>query len=140
MASKPYFSKDQEDSIIAVFIQQIVADGGSFDDNYDRALREYIQASKNDYENNILWSVLDGEYLCTVKGDEVAFKPSPPSKSDVDDIAKFAEEAANGDKAKIPTRGQIEQSILMQRAHKLSHALNMVYLKGKILKLKIHAQ
>lgn len=138
--TKPYFGKEVEDAIVAVVNSELSQSNKSVDQT---ALRRYIQAGKNTYENAILSGVADGQYLASVVKDEIAFKPKPPTESEIDavlDVAKRNDDAARatGRQAPgVPTVAQIELVRKNARAAKLSHAINMVALNGRSPKLGV---
>jgi hypothetical protein len=108
----------------------------------ESAIRRYIQSGKNTYENAILSGVAEGIYLATVQDTEIAYKVTPPSEKEVDEIIDMAKVSAASGKANlgIPTEGQVVAAIKNARAAKLSHALNMITMWKNRAKLGVAAE
>ena len=82
---KPWFTKEQVEQIISVFKSELAKEDKTLSDAQVEELKVYVQAGKHPHENAVLSKVLDGEYVCTVKENRVAYKVSDDELADVAD-------------------------------------------------------
>lgn len=140
--TKPYFGKDVEDRIVTVVQTELAKDNKTVD---EAAIRRHVQARKNTYENAILQAVADGYYVASVIKDEIAYKVNPPSEKEIADVIERASQQDNALRSAgkpspgVPTPKQVELAITNARAGRLSHAINMIALHGRSLKLGVEA-
>jgi hypothetical protein len=114
---KPFFSKEQLDKLVEVFTATMTIDGRQYDDKMIAAFTKYVQSPKNEYENAILSHVIDGKYVVAIVQGQMAYKVTPPPKGV--ELSK----------------SEIEK--LNKATADLTHAMNMITLYGKPLKLEL---
>lgn len=113
--NKPYFTVEQVNKLVDSITTEMTLESKQYDENTVNAIKNYVQAPKNAYENSILSGVMDGIFSACILKKEMAYKIVRPDNLSGEQLRKE----------------------LHNRSSRLSHAMNMITLYGKSPKIEV---